>query len=796
MSKLIQESCSINRFPAPALRQERLFVNGVEQDLPNGGKAGLLFITTCPPRECGIATYTQDLITAIRNKFSQSFAIIRCPVVGSADALADTIGQPFVLVTGQPAAFPQLARSINNDPSIDLVVIQHEFGLFAGCRDDFNVFAGMLEKPVLLVFHTVLTRPSPALLQQVRLLAGVCTRVMVMTHTSSGILQQEYGIGAEKISVIPHGTHLVLHADGQSLKQKYSLTGRKVLTTFGLLSAGKGIETTLDALPAIVALHPDVIFLIIGKTHPSVIRTDGEQYRVMLELKVKQLHLEPFVRFVNYFLPLPELLEYLQLTDIYLFTSLDPHQAVSGTFSYAISCGCPVISTPIPHAREVLKSDGGVLIDFGNKTQLEEAVILLLQQHEIREQIIFNGLHRMAATSWENAAIAHAGLFNEMLPGQRVLRYTIPPLNTGHIRKMTTGLGIYQFSKLNKPDPAEGYTLDDNARALIALVQHYAYTREPDDVGLIATYLRFIGLCQQADGSFLNYMDQQGEFTLQNQAVNLDDANGRAVWALGYLIAHGDILPADLSVKALAILRLRLISCDTVHSTRAMAFYIKGIYYKVRVNMEKKELELIRLFADRLVQMYKHESDAHWKWFEGYLTYANSVLPEALLCAWQATGELKYKETAKASFDFLLSRTFHENRIRVISNKNWLHDRQGIQEITRGGEQPIDVAYTILALKRFSHVFRDQQYQDKMRVSFNWFLGANHLQQIMYNPCTGGCYDGLEQNYVNLNQGAESTVSYLMARLSLPGTERLSARTEEHIDLSHTVYETRFVEAT
>jgi hypothetical protein len=228
-----------------------------------------------------------------------------------------------------------------------------------------------------------------------------------------------------------------------------------------------------------------------------------------------------------------------------------------------------------------------------------------------------------------------------------------------------------------------------------------------------------------------------------------------------------DLLPDELIKDAALTMQKSLLNVNKIHSTRAMAFVIKGLYYRNTKNKSIRGVSLIRQLANRLVQMYKHETDNEWQWFESYLTYANSILPEALLCAWLATGDSVYKEVARSSFDFLLSKTFQENNIKVISNKGWLHKGGGPVQIINGGEQPIDVAYTILALSKFYDEFKDEEYLDKMETSFNWFLGANHLHQVIYNPCTGGCYDGLEENYVNLNQGAESTVSYLMARLTV-----------------------------
>jgi hypothetical protein len=593
-----------------------------------------------------------------------------------------------------------------------------------------------------------------------------------MTNTSAKILTEDYEVSAEQISVIPHGTHLVSHSDKSSLKTKYSVSGRRVLSTFGLLSSGKSIETTLDSMPEIIKNNDDVLFLIIGKTHPSVVKEDGEKYRIFLENKVEALHLKNHVRFINHYLTLPDLLEYLQLTDIYLFTSKDPHQAVSGTFSYAISCGCPIISTPIPHAREVLKNGEGIIVDFENPTQLSVAVINLLADETLLKDISSNGLHSMAPTAWENAAIAHALLFENIGEGKIRLNYKIPAINLDYVKKLTTHFGMIQFSIINKPDIDSGYTLDDNARAMVSMCQHYELTQENTDLKYISIYLNFIKYCLQDDGSFLNYVDEDGIFTQQNYETNLADSNGRAIWALGYLISLSDSLPNELVFEAGKIIDCAMPNLLKIHSTRAMAFIIKGLYYRSSKQHSVQDMLFITRLSNRLVQMYKHEAELDWSWFESYLTYGNSILPEAMLCAWLATGETIYKQIAKTSFDFLLTKIFTEKNIKVISNKGWLHKGEEENRVTLGGEQPIDITYTILALHKFYAVYKDESYKIKIKIAFDWFLGNNHLHQIIYNPCTGGCYDGLEEDYINLNQGAESTVSYLMARLTLEKASR------------------------
>ncbi len=726
--------------------------------------AEILFITSYPPRECGIATYSQDLIKALNNKFSNSLFIKVCALESGDLNFKYPEEVKYVLKTSLADRYGKLALKINNDDQIRIVLIQHEFGFFKKQEEAFIQFLTGLTKPVVIVFHTVLPYPDKQLESKIKSIASVCESIVVMTHNSAKILMNDYGLPEGKISVIAHGTHLVPHLSKEFLKKKYGITGRKVLTTFGLLSSGKSIETTLKALPAIVKTNPDVLFLVIGKTHPEVLKEEGEAYRISLEAMVTYYNLTQHVKFINSYLALPDLLEYLQLTDIYLFTTNDPNQAVSGTFAYAMSCGCPIISTPIPHAKEVLTEDTGIIFDFRNSQQLAESVIRLLNDTQLRQNIRINTLQKIVSSAWENTAVEHTMLFKKIARDKISIRYNLPPINLSHIKQMTTDTGIIQFSKINQPDLCSGYTLDDNARALVALGMHFILTRDNKSIWYINKYLSFIRLCLQPAGDFLNYVDIENKFTDQNKAVNLDDANGRALWALGYLISEKHLLPGKISSEAITIIRKVIPHIETIHSTRAMAFAIKGLYYYNKTIKSSENLALIKILANRLVQMYKHESNQKWQWFEGYLTYANSILPEAMLYAWLLTGETIHKEIAISSFNFLLSKTFNENGIEVISNKNWLQKGQLPGHF---GEQPIDVAYSIMTLSKFYDEFGSEDYLKKMKIAFNWFLGNNRLHHIIYNPCTGGCYDGLEETHVNLNQGAESTLSYLMARLTV-----------------------------
>ena len=726
----------------------------------------ILMITSFPPRQCGIATYSQDLIAALNSKYQDSFTIATCAIETNSEIHNYTDDVKYILNIHAANAFTEIAKQINDNKNIKLIVVQHEFGLFENNHTNFLQLLKNIHAPIVVGFHTVLSNPSDKIKLQVQQIAEEASGIIIMTQTSAKILHQAYYIDAAKINVIAHGTHLVQHLDKDLLKLKYQVSGRTILSTFGLLSAGKDIETTLRALPAIVKNNATVLFLIIGKTHPTIVKNEGEEYRNKLQHLITALHLQNHVQFVNQFLSLDVLLEYLQMTDIYLFTSKDPHQAVSGTFSYALSCGCPIISTPIPHSLEVLQSEAGVMIDFENEQQLATAVVQILENENWKNQLRVNALRVMAPSAWQNVAIAHAQLFEKVMDSNQEFKYAIPAFNLDHIKKMTTSFGIIQFSKLNSPDVETGYTLDDNARALIALCQHYQITKDTADLPYLQIYFQFIKNCLQADGTFLNYIDEHYLFTAQNNEVNLEDAHGRAIWALGYFISQEEVMPKAWIKEAKVVLQEALIVVANFHSTRALSFIIKGLYsYQIK-NKSETTLYLIQLLANRLVQMYKHESDTDWLWYESYLTYANSILPEALLCAWMATGNAEYQNIAKASFDFLLSKTFNHKSIKVISNKGWSQRGIVVTQEVIGGEQPIDIAYTIIALCKFYEVFKDPNYFSKIKIAFDWFLGNNHLHQILYNPCTGGCYDGLEQYEVNLNQGAESTLSYLMARIA------------------------------
>ncbi len=724
----------------------------------------ILIITSFPPRKCGIATYSQDLIKAIEDKFTDGFTIKVCALQKQNVMLEYPSEVKYILKTWLKADYKRLALAINEDSNIKIIYLEHEFGLYEGNLGAYILdFLSAVTKPVVTTFHTVLPAPNEERKEMIQKITALSARVIVMTQLSANILKNEYGVDKEKIKMIPHGTHLIkpLQLD---LKESIPFKNKIIISTFGLISEGKGIETALDALPRIKDKFSNVLYLIIGKTHPEVVKRDGEAYREYLHAKVKTLKLEQNVIFINKYLDLDILLEYLQRTDLYFFTSKDPLQAVSGTLVYALSAACPVLSTPIPHAIELLNG-AGMNFDFGNADQLADAALLILSNPVMMEEMRLNALHKISPTAWQNAAIAHMRIAEKSLKNTRfLLNYKIPEINLNHIERMTTDFGMIQFAKISDPELSSGYTLDDNARALIAVAKHFELTGKFSDLPLIQIYLKFMLFCQQEDGTFLNYVGTDKQFLAKNKDENLEDANGRAIWALGEFLSMKQLLDFNLQAQVESAFEKAIQSIRLLQSPRALAFCIKGLYYYYQFKKDEAILQLITQLADNLVSKYRGISSEKWHWFEDYLTYGNAVLSEAMLLAGICAKSDLFKLIALKSFDFLLETTFSGDKIKVISNQGW-HNR-GMDK-NEYGEQPIEIAYTILALDSFYNFTKTKAYLDKIKIAFNWYLGENHLHQIIYNPVTGGCYDGLEEHQANLNQGAESTICYLLARLTV-----------------------------
>jgi glycosyltransferase involved in cell wall biosynthesis len=724
----------------------------------------MLIVSSYPPRECGLATFSNDIVNAVKIVFGDTLPVEICAFQNNGIEYKYNQEVTYTLSATNLDEYRSVAEQINERKDIGLVCIQHEFGLFGGEYGDYILaFILALNKPIATIFHTVLPNPDQKRKKIVNAIADLSDRIVVLTKKSQEILTNYYNCPISKTLVIPHGNHNVLWEQKEKLKDSYKYSDRIVLSTFGLISENKNIETTLFALPEITKKHPSLLYLIIGKTHPEIIKNEGEKYRKKLAAIVEELYLQDNVVFINEYVELKQLLEYLTLSDIYLFSSKDPNQAVSGTFAYAMSCGCTVISTPIPHAVEMLDQSTGILLNkFDDSAEFKEAIVWLIENKEERISMGKNAFSQSHVTSWGNIAIQYRLLFDQLTTKEDNLNFCLPPIKLDHIKNLTTDFGILQFSKFSEPDPASGYTLDDNARALINMVMYHKVKPNDETLSLAHTYLRYIEGIQRPNGWFDNYKDYNNELTTQNYEVNLEDANGRALWSLGTTLAHKKTLPIEIVVRAKRCWDKAIVRIDDFSSPRAIAYALKGLYNYYSIYKDPKIEKQMGKLADELLRHYHINSDVNWCWYEDYMTYANNVLPEAMMYSYLVTGKMKYKKIAIITFDFLLSHYFMKGQLKVISNRGWFKKEN---ERCFYGEQPIEVATTIIALDLFYDVTKNRKYKDQLKLAFIWFLGNNHLKQIMYNPENGASYDGLEDKHININQGAESTLCFFKARL-------------------------------
>jgi glycosyltransferase involved in cell wall biosynthesis len=722
----------------------------------------VLLMSSSLPRECGLATFSHDLRESILEKFSGSCHIDFCALDNSQTKLAYKAPVTQVLKVDDLSSYHALAKQLNSEKRYDVILIEHEFGLFGGAYGAYLLeFLKKIKIPVITTFHTILPTPDELRFKVVNEIIRRSKFVICLTNASARLLGEHYVCPSTKCRVIQHGIPLIAYKEPNELKAKLNLGTRPVLSTFGLLSRGKSIETALYALATVVKEHPDVLYLIIGKTHPEVFKTEGESYRMYLEELISFLDLTKNVRFVNSFVDKKTLEDYLQATDIYLFTSIDPNQAVSGTFAYAMACGCPIVSTAIPQANDSL-GPAGIVIDFNDAAQMAAAIQTILNAPERLSSMKQAALQQIRPSAWQNVAIQHMNLI-ERCHSKKVkpIHFSLPAYNLSHFHGCTTQVGMLQFCKAEEPQLSSGYTLDDNARALIALLDYYELKSDNSVLSNIKVHFEFIQRMQQPNGRFYNYLDADKKISTQNHVENLDDANGRAIWALGTMMALHHLFNPNYFRLTQRMLRKAIDALEHMYSPRAIAFSIKGLIKYNEVFKDPQINELLQKLASRLAANYRlHHTPSH-PWFESKITYGNAVLPEALLLVSQIDGNRNFQQIALKSFHYLCELQFQNEHFTVISNQTWYEP--GIQTAS-SGEQPIDVAYTILALSTFYELTGNKRYLLQMKQAFDWYLGKNQLRQIVYNPISGGCLDGIEANEVNINQGAEATTTYLMAR--------------------------------
>ncbi len=727
--------------------------------MSNTKSDSILYLSTYPPRECGIATFTKDLAETIQRKYNPA---LKPRILAINNDITDIFAYDKHVVkqitAGNIEDYITLARELNETPELKLIHIQHEFGIFGGDWGDYLIpFFQTIQKPVIVTFHTVLPKPDRVLLRVVRLVLQHSKAVIVMNDFSRQILKEDYGAKEHQIAVIPHGIPYVASPNGQTEKERMGLFDHTVLSTFGLLSPGKGIEYALRALPRVVKRFPNILYLIIGVTHPIVRKASGETYRNFLFKEVKRLRLQEHVRFYNKYLATEEIIGLLRSTDVYLSPTLDRNQSTSGTLSYALGCGTPVVCTNSLYAQSLVTQDTGILVEPKNPKAITKALIELCSDPQRLKEMGKTAFAETRHMTWPNVALLHFKLY------QKFVRFhdeqKIPELTLQHLHKLTDDFGVIQFAKHTEPDLRYGYSLDDNARALIVAVAALK-NQKSEALELLNRYLKFISFVQRPRGTFANLVNSKRKIVRQELS---EDSQGRTLWALGYL-TNQDAVPQEMRKKAEQMFRKAIPAIRRFNSPRAIAFAILGLSFFVKAKPNIPYRKLLQKLADQQVAHYGETAAKDWLWFEQSLTYSNSKLPESLFFAYLATKKKSYLALAEKSLDFLLDITFEKGYFSPIGQNGW-YLRSGKRAYF--DQQPEDTSSMVETLVAAWHATGKEKYRKLALNTFQWFLGKNHLNQMVYDEVTGGCYDGLGQHTLNLNQGAESTISYLLARLAM-----------------------------
>ena len=726
-------------------------------------------IGTYPPRECGIGTFSRNLFAAMTQPGTDG---TNEGVVIAMDDQQDSYDYPpeveFRIRQEQQGDYLEAARFINLSGA-DVCVLEHEFGIFGGQNGIYILpLIHRLEIPLIVTLHTVLKTPSYNEKAITLEICKMATRIVVMTNKAIEFLTEIYGIPADKIVLIEHGVPDV-RFDHEKAKKDFKLSNRKILLTFGFISRNKGIETAIRALPDVVARHPDVIYIVLGKTHPAVLRHAGEEYRIFLLRLVKKLQLDKHVVFVNEFMNEKELFKYLHASDIYITPYLNEAQITSGTLSYAVGAGSAVLSTPYWHAAELLAEERGRLFDFNDSEQLAGILLDLLDSPEKLATLRNNAAAYGEKITWPKIGNRYNELAAQLVshqlnqPAKTETGFDpliLPPFALDHIRRMTDDTGIIQHAKFGIPNLKEGYCLDDNARALLMVLMAYKQKKHPLALELSPVYLSYIHYMQNEDGTFRNFLSFSRNFL---DEVGSEDSFGRAIWALGYLLGNA---PNDAYYQTgKEIFFDAAPNFDQLKSIRSIANTIIGISYYLKTNpSDEGMIERLRAMTYGLVTEYRNTRTDDWRWFEQVLTYDNAMLPLALFHAAMVLHDETVGAIAMESMDFLTSHTFRDGYLSVIGNEQWFQ-RDG--SASNFAQQPLDVLAQVLMYHQAYHYTKDRVYLEKLYLSFMWFLGENDLRISLYDFETKGCCDGLERYGINRNQGAESTLSYLISHLTV-----------------------------
>jgi len=728
------------------------------------------FISSFSPRNCGIATFCNDVITNTKLAGGKSF-----------EPLVVAMQNNETLDYNDPVKF-EIRRNVKSDyisaadylnfSHVDAISIQHEFGLYGGEGGSYiNLFLDHVTAPVITTMHTVLDKPNKHYYKSTIAICEASHKIIVMNKRGIDMLRNIYGISTNKIDLLPHGIPDLPFVDSSYYKHKFGMTGRKTILTFGLLGRNKGVENMIKALPAIVEADPTAMYIILGRTHPEVIKHEGEAYRLELQRLVKDLGMQKHVIFHNRFVSNEELHNFLCAADIYATPYLHEEQLTSGTLAFAVGTGKAVVSTPYWAAQELLDDQRGKLVRFDDPGDMAKAIVEI-----IKDENLFQSLRHQAYDYGRNIIWPTIGegywkhFTSPTLPvlqptkarpqiDDSLTTHEVPEPLLDHFQRMTDSTGMYQHAKFTIPDRNHGYCTDDNSRALIAMTKYYKEYDDPEALRLLEIYLSFVCHAQRPGGTVHNFMTFDRKWI---EPEPQHDSLGRSLWALGTVMTSP---PSPTYLSIIKDLFDNSVQHVPTLSLRGMAYSILGMADYLKQFPGASEIKRHLTHASkRLLQALLDNTDEDWLWFEHLISYDNAVLPHALMLAGEILEDEELIDAGLKTCKFLLKHTYNGSHFSFVGCKGWM-EKGGKK--AQFDQQPLEAVSTILMLQQAFIATQNKKYAKLQIKAFDWYLGANDIKTPIFDFKSRGCYDGLERNGVNLNQGAESLVSFMISLLSV-----------------------------
>jgi glycosyltransferase involved in cell wall biosynthesis len=729
------------------------------------------FVADYLPRKCGIATFTSDVLSAVATEFPQTqcFAVPVNDIRGGYEYPNEVRFE----IEEQDLSSYLRAADFLNISNADVVCVQHEFGIFGGGSGS-HVLAllGELRMPVVTALHTVLSQPNSEQLRVMQQLIARSTRLVVMAERGRKMLQEIYGAPPGKLDLIPHGIPDVPFAETGLFKDQFGVEGRLVLLTFGLLSPNKGIENVLNALPEIVAEFPNTVYIVLGATHPNLVREEGEIYRLSLERLAKKNRVQKNVIFYNRFVELDELMQFIGAADLYITPYLHEAQITSGTLAYAFGAGKAVVSTPYWHAHDLLADGRGVLVPFADSKALAREITSLLRDEPRRismrknayllgREMVWSNVARLYMRSFADARLERAVHSRKSFAIKTLDEQPriLPACKLEHLTRMTDSTGMFQHALFTVPNFSHGYCTDDNARAFILAVLLDEMEEEPEKVrSLATTYAAFLHHAfDPVSKRFHNLMSFERHWL---DEAGSEDSHGRALWALGFGVGRSPYRSFQVMCGQIFEQALPVVASFT--SPRAWAFSLIGIHeYLKRLGGDRSAQQVREVLVAKLMDLFDRTSAPEWPWFEDVLSYDNAKLAHALIVSGRETGNAAVFERGLKSLRWLTEiQTAESGDFRPIGS-NGFYPRGGVR--ANFDQQPLEAHAMISACLEAARSTRDRWWYEQAQRSFDWFLGWNDLGLEIYSSTTGGCRDALHVDRVNQNQGAESTLAFLMS---------------------------------